>query len=263
MASVKSADGTTIDYQITGSGPTVVLICAGPTDRNANAELAGLLAGSCTVVNYDRRGRGASGDTPPYAVERELDDLRAVVEAAGGRVGLFGNSGGAFLAFRAVANGMACERIAVWEAPYVLPGSRPPVPADYADRQAALAEKGDTGAMAELFLVTAVGMPAEVVAGMRQDPSWVYLEAAAAPALAYDAQLAGDFAIDTRQQARISCPVLVMDGATTPWLTQAADAVAAASPAAVRQTLAGQPHNVQATALAPALARFFTGGEVR
>ena len=258
MTSVRSADGTTIDFEITGSGPTVVLICAGPTDRNSNAELAGLLAGSCTVVNYDRRGRGASGDTPPYAVEREIDDLRAVVEAAGGRVGLFGSSGGAFLAFRAVANGMACERIAVWEPPYVLPDTRPPVPADYADQQAELAEKGDTGAMAELFLVTAVGMPAEMVAGMRQDPSWAYLEAAAAPALVYDAQLAGDFAIDTQQQSHIRCPVLVVDGATTPWLTQAADAVAAATPTAVRQTLAGQHHNVQASVLAPALARFFT-----
>jgi pimeloyl-ACP methyl ester carboxylesterase len=258
MASVKSADGTTIDYEISGIGPTVVLICAGPTDRNSNAELAGLLAGSCTVVNYDRRGRGASGDTPPYTVGREIDDLRAVVEAAGGRVGLFGNSGGAFLAFRAVANGMACERIAVWEPPYILPDSRPPVPADYADQQAALAEKGDSGAMAELFLVTAVGMPAEMVAGMRQDPSWAYLKAAASPALAYDARLAGDFAIDKQQQSRIRCPVLVLDGATTPWLTEAADAVAAATPAAVRQTLAGQQHNVQAAALAPALARFFT-----
>lgn len=258
MATVKSADGTPIDYEVSGSGPTVVLICAGPTDRNSNAELAQLLTDSCTVVNYDRRGRGASGDTPPYSVEREVEDLWAVVETAGGPASLFGNSGGAFLAFRAVAGGMPCERIAVWEAPYVLPGSRPPVPDDYADQQAALAAKGDAGAMAELFLVTAVGMPAEVVAGMRQGPYWGYLEAAASPALVYDAQLAGDFSLDPQQQSRISCPVLVLDGATTPWISEAADALADATPAAKRQTLTGQPHNADAAALAPALARFFT-----
>lgn len=258
MATVKSADGTQIYYEATGSGPAVVLICAGPTDRNSNAELAGLLSESCTVINYDRRGRGDSGDTAPYSVDREIEDLHAVVEAAGGTVALFGNSGGAFLAFGAVAGGMPCDRIAVWEPPYILPGSRPPVPVDYADQQAALAEKDDRGAMAELFLVTAVGMPAEVVAGLRQGPYWGFLEMAASPALVYDAQLAGDFAIDKQQQSRVTCPVLVVDGATTPWLSQAADAVADSTPGAVRETLPGQQHNVEATALAPALARFYT-----
>jgi pimeloyl-ACP methyl ester carboxylesterase len=257
-ATVKSDDGTLIDYAVQGSGPAVVLICAGPTDRSANAELADLLAASCTVINYDRRGRGRSGDTAPYSVDREVEDLRAVVASAGDPVGLFGTSGGAFLAFRAAASGVPCASIAVWEPPYIVPGSRPLVPDDYADQQAALAEKGDTGAMAELFLVTAVGMPAEMVAGMRQAPFWGFMEAAASPALVYDAQLAGDFRLDPAQQAKVTCPVLVLDGGTTPWLSQAADAVAAATDAAERQTLAGQPHNVAAEALAPALVAFFT-----
>ena len=92
MATVKSDDGTLIDYDIQGSGPPVVLICAGPTDRSANAELADLLAASCTVINYDRRGRGRSGDTAPYGVDREIEDLQAVVDSAAGPVGLFGTS---------------------------------------------------------------------------------------------------------------------------------------------------------------------------
>lgn len=258
MATVKSDDGTLIDYDVQGSGPPVVLICAGPTDRSSNAELADLLAASCTVINYDRRGRGRSGDTAPYSVDREIEDLQAVVDSTAGPVALFGTSGGAFLAFRAAASGVPCASIAVWEPPYILPGSRPPVPDDYADRQAELAEKGDTGAMAELFLVTAVGMPAEMVAGMRQAPFWGFMEAAASPALVYDAQLAGDFRLDPAQQAKVTCPVLVLDGGTTPWLSQAAGAVAAATQAVERQTLAGQPHNVAAAALAPALVAFFT-----
>jgi alpha-beta hydrolase superfamily lysophospholipase len=258
MATVRSDDGTVIDYDVQGSGPPVVLICAGPTDRSANAELADLLAASCTVINYDRRGRGRSGDTAPYSVDREVEDLRTVVDSAAGPVGLFGTSGAAFLAFRAAASGVPCASIAVWEPPYIVPGSRPPVPDDYADRQAELAEKGDTGAMAELFLVTAVGMPAEVVAGMRQAPFWGFMEAAASPALVYDAQLAGDFRLDPAQQAKLTCPVLVLDGGTTPWLSQAAEAVADATQAAERQTLAGQPHNVAAAALAAALVAFFT-----
>jgi pimeloyl-ACP methyl ester carboxylesterase len=129
MARVTSADGGPVssDYGITGPGPTVVLIGAGPTDRDANAELAGLLAGWCTVVNYDRRG-AAPAATPSLHRRARDRGPSGVVEAAGGRVGLFGNSGGAFVAFGAAASGMACERIAVWEPPYVLPNRRPRCP---------------------------------------------------------------------------------------------------------------------------------------
>jgi alpha-beta hydrolase superfamily lysophospholipase len=257
MSTVLSIDGTGIEYDRSGEGPVVILIGAGPTDRSANAELASLLTQSCTVINYDRRGRGGSGDTAPYSVDKEVEDLRAVADAAGEPVSLFGTSGGTFLAFRAVAGGMAVERIAVWEPPYILPGSRPPVPADYAQQQTALAERGDTSAMAELFLRTAVGMPPEFVAGLKDGPYWEFLAAAASPALVYDAELAGDFAIDPDQQAKVSCPVLVLDGNSTPWLSEAAEAVVKVTPDAVRQTLDGQQHNVEASALAPALSAFF------
>ena len=258
MPTVTSADGTRIEHDRTGAGPTVIIIGAGPNDRNANAELAGLLATRCTVINYDRRGRGGSGDTQPYSPDREIEDLRAVADAAGAPVSLFGTSGGAFIAFRAVAAGMPVERIAVWEPPYPSSVSGPAVPPDYLQQQKALADRGHGGDMVELFLTAAVGLPAEVVAGMRQAPFWAVLEAAANPALVYDAEIAGDFAIPVDQLARLDCPVLVLDGGTTPWLTRCSDAVAEALPKADRKTLAGQQHNVEATALTPALADYFT-----
>jgi hypothetical protein len=258
MPQVISADGTRIEYDRTGAGPAVILICAGPTDRNTNAELAALLAESCTVLNYDRRGRGGSGDTKPYSPDREVEDLRAVAEAAAAPVRLFGTSGGAFLAFRAAAAGLPVEHIAAWEPPYSGSVSGPRAPSDYRDQLAVLAEQGRDGDMAALFLTAAVGFPAEVVAGMRQAPFWPALEANANPALLYDAELAGDFTIPTGMLAAVTCPVLVLDGGTTPWLSDAADAVGRALPRPVRQTLAGQPHNIEASALAPALAAFFT-----
>lgn len=260
MSIATSADGTRIDYETAGDGPTVILICAGPNDRNSNAELAGLLASTCRVVNYDRRGRGASGDTAPYSVEREVEDLRAVADAVRGEhgVNVFGTSGGAFLAFRAAADGMPVDSLAVWEPPYILPGTRPAVPADYADQQAKLAADDRRGEMVELFMTDAVGMPAEVVAGMKQAPFWEFVEQAASPALVYDAQLAGDFSLDPDQLANVACPVLVLQGGTTGWLTAAAEGVSGALPAAQSQTLTGQPHNVDAKVLAPALSDFFT-----
>lgn len=257
MTIVTSADGTRIEFDQTGAGPAVIVIGAGPTDRTANAELAGLLASRCTVINYDRRGRGGSGDTPPYSPDREIDDLRAVADAAGGPVSLFGNSGGAFIAFRAVAAGMAVERIAVWEPPYPSSVSGPVVPADYKQQLNALADQGRDGDMVELFLTAVVGMPPEVVAGMRRAPFWPFLEAAANPALVYDAELAGDFALPADQLAKVQCPVLVLDGGTTRWMTRSADAVATALPKADRNTLVGQQHNVEAAALAPVLADQF------
>ena len=109
MATVVSQDGTSIAFDRAGSGPAVILVNAGPTDRNVNAALAGLLATQFTVLNYDRRGRGDSGDTPPYAVDREYEDLDAVIAAAGGSAYAFGNSGGGILALDAAARGLRSQ----------------------------------------------------------------------------------------------------------------------------------------------------------
>jgi pimeloyl-ACP methyl ester carboxylesterase len=253
---VVSHDGTTIAFDRAGDGPAVVLINAGPTDRNVNAQLAGLLAARFTVLNYDRRGRGGSGDTAPYAVDREYEDLQAVIDAAGGSASVFGNSGGGILAIEAAARGLAVTKLAVWEPPYVLDGTRPPVPKDYQQRLSELLAAGRRGDMVELFLTTAVGLPAGFVAPIRQSPFFPSMEAVA-HALVYDAMIVGDFSLPTARVATIKVPTLVVDGGQTPWLRAAADAVAGALPDARRRTLEGQPHNVDAAALAPVLAEFF------
>src|SRR5215218_2186490 len=113
-----STDGTTIAFDQVGDGPPVILVCGGSTDRMANAPLANLLAEHFTVFNYDRRGRGDSGDTAPYAVEREVEDLDTVIAAAGGSAFVYGTSSGAALALEAAASGLAITKLAMWEPPF-------------------------------------------------------------------------------------------------------------------------------------------------
>jgi pimeloyl-ACP methyl ester carboxylesterase len=257
MDTVTSADGTTIAYDRAGDGPPVILINAGPTDRTVNAPLVGLIAPHFTVVNYDRRGRGDSGDTAPYAVDREYEDLAAIIGAAGGSASLFGNSGGGILALEAAARDLPITKLAVWEPPIAVDGSRPPVPPGYREQLASLLAAGRRGDMVELFLTQAVGMPAEAVAPIRQSPFWPSMEAVA-HALIYDAMIVEDFSLPTGRVAGVKVPTLVLDGGQTPRLSAAAQAVADAIPNARRHTVPGQPHNVDAAALAPALAAFFS-----
>jgi pimeloyl-ACP methyl ester carboxylesterase len=255
---VASQDGTTIAFDRAGDGPPLILVNAGPTDRNVNAALAGLLAAQFTVLNYDRRGRGDSGDTAPYAVDREYEDLDAVIDAGGGSACVFGNSGGGILALEAAARGLAITKLAVWEPPYVLDGTRPPAPKDYRQQLRGLLAAGRRGDMVELFMTQAVGLPAEFVAPLRASPFFPSMEAVA-HALVYDAMVVGDFSLPTGRLATVKAPTLVVDGGQTPWLTTAADAVASALPDAQRRSLQGQPHNVDAAAIAPVLADFFNG----
>ena len=258
MDTVASQDGTTIAFDRAGDGPPLILVNAGPTDRNVNAALAGLLAAQFTVLNYDRRGRGDSGDTAPYAVDREYEDLDAVIDAGGGPACVFGDSGGGILALEAAARGLAITKLAVWEPPYVLDGTRPPAPKDYQQQLRGLLAAGRRGDMVELFMTQAVGLPAEFVAPLRASPFFPSMEAVA-HALVYDAMVVGDFSLPTGRLATVKAPTLVVDGGQTPWLTTAADAVASALPDAQRRSLQGQPHNVDAAAIAPVLADFFNG----
>ena len=222
------------------------------------APLAALLASSFTVFNYDRRGHGESGDTPPYVVEREIEDLDAIITEAGGSAFVYGTSGCAILALEAAARGLAprMKKLALWEPPYIVDDSRPPVPPDYKDQLTRLLAAGRRGDMIELFMTKAVGLPAEFVAPMRQAPFWAAQEALA-HTLIYDATLTGDFSLPAEHIASVAVPTLVIDGGTTPWLSHAAEAVAQALPHAQRRTLHGQPHNVAPEALAPALVEFF------
>jgi pimeloyl-ACP methyl ester carboxylesterase len=222
------------------------------------AGLAQLLASDFTVYNIDRRGHGESGFTAPYAVEREVEDLDALITEAGGSAFIYGTSGLGILCLEAAARGLSpkMKKLAVWEPPYILEGSRPPVPQDYQKRLDQLLAEGRRGDMIELWMTQAVGMPSEFVAQLRQAPFWPAQEAFA-HTLVYDAILTGDFSLPTERLAHIAVETLVSDGGTTPWLSQAADAVAAAVPNARRSTIAGQPHNVADEAMAPVLREFF------
>ncbi len=258
MSNVLSKDGTTITYDQVGTGPAIIVVGGVLGDRSQQAPLAALLAEHFTVFNYDRRGHGESGDTPPYAVEREIEDLDAVIDAAGGAACVYGTSGLGMLSLEAAARGLGpkIKKLAVWEPPYFVDNSRPPLPHDYLEQLTSLLREGRRGDMVELWMTAAVGMPAEFVAPMRQMPFWPAQEALA-HTLIYDAIMTGDFSLPTERVASVTVPTLVIDGGETPWLSHAAQAVAAALPHAQRRTLKGQPHNVDPAAIAPMLAEFF------
>jgi pimeloyl-ACP methyl ester carboxylesterase len=259
MQTVTSKDGTTIAFDRLGQGPAVVLVSGGSVDRTSNAPLAALLAAHCTVFNYDRRGRGPSGDTPPYAVEREVEDIEAVIDAAGGSACVYGSSSGAALALEAARQlPTMVTKLALWEPPFILAG-RPHPPADTAKTFTELVAAGRRGDAVEFFMAQVVGLPAEFVAQARSQPWWPAQEALA-HTLAYDATIMGDYSLPTERVASVMTPTLVIDGgASFAWMGETAQAVADLLPNGQRRTLEGQQHNVAAEALAPVLAEFSAG----
>jgi pimeloyl-ACP methyl ester carboxylesterase len=258
MDTVTSRDGTVIAYDRLGDGAPVVLVCGGSTDRMANAGLASELASGFTVYNHDRRGRGDSGDTPPYAVEREVEDIAAVIEAAGGTAHLYGTSSGAGLAMEAAASGLPIRKLAMWEPPYSLPNHpRPPV--DTAKVFTDLVAAGRRDDAVEYFMAKVVGLPPEFVAGARQAPFWES-QVKIAHTLAYDATIMGDYGLPEARAKAVKVPTIVIDGAASfDFIHETADALAELIPDAQRRTLPGQTHNVDPAVLAPVLAEFFAG----
>ena len=258
MGTIVSKDGTTIAFDRLGGGPPVVLVCGGPTDRKyPNGQLAPLLASTFTVFNYDRRGRGDSGDKAPYAVEREFEDLDAMIGEAGGSAFVFGTSSGGALALLAAAHGLPITKLALWEPPYIVDDSRARPPADYKEQFVAMMASDRRGDVIEFFFTTIVGMPAELVGQMRQAPFWPAQEALA-HVLVYEADVMGDYSFPADRVRSVAVPTLVLDGGTSPWLSNSANAVATALSNAARRTLEGQTHDVSAEALAPALEEFFS-----
>ncbi|MGH2652843.1 MAG: alpha/beta fold hydrolase [Actinomycetota bacterium] len=258
MNQVTSNDGTTIAFDRPGEGPPVILVCGGSTDRMANAPLATLLAPQLTVFNYDRRGRGDSGDTSPYAVEREVEDIAAMIDAAGGSAPLYGTSSGGVLALEAAASGLPVTKLALWEPPFILDESRRP-PADTAKTFHELVAAGRRGDAVEYFMSKVVGLPPEFVAGARNAPFWSAQEALA-HTLEYDAIIMGDYSLPTERAAAVTVPTLVMDGgASFEGMAESAQALVDVLPHGQRRTLEGQEHNVDHNALAPVLVEFFTG----
>lgn len=256
MGKVTSKDGTSIAFDRSGDGPAVILVCGGSVDRTSNAPLAELLAEHFTVFNYDRRGRGDSGDTAPYAVEREVEDIDAVVEEAGGSSCLYGSSSGGALALVAAAGGLPITKLALWEPPFILDEKARP-PAHTAKTFTELVSAGRRGDAVEFFMAKVVGLPPESVAGARSAPFWAAHEALA-HTLAYDATIMGDYSVPTELAASVTVPTLVMaGGASLPFMRETAEALAKSLPRGQMRTLEGQTHDVAPEAMAPVLEEFF------
>jgi len=261
MQTVTSNDGTTIAFDRSGAGSAVILVGGALSERSAGIPLATRLAPHFTVYAYDRRGRGDSGDTQPYEVEREIDDIAALIQEAGGSAFVFGMSSGAALALEAANRGLAITKLALYEPPFIVDDARKPIPADYVTRLGELARSGRRGEAVEYFMANAVEVPADMVAQMRQSPMWPAMEALA-HTLAYDGAIMGDNMsgkpFSPGQWADVTIPTLVMDGGDSPvWMHNAAQAVAGILPNARRLTLEGQTHAVDPNLLASALMQFF------
>jgi pimeloyl-ACP methyl ester carboxylesterase len=256
VESVTSKDGTIIAFDRLGDGPPVILVSGGSVDRSSNSGLAEQLADRFTVFNYDRRGRGPSGDTQPYAVEREIEDIDAVIGAAGGSAGLYGSSSGAALALLATAAGSPVSKLALWEPPWILDETRRP-PANTAKTYRELVAQDRRGDAVEYFMSKVVGMPDEFVASARTQPWWPWQEALA-HTLAYDAEVMADYSLPVDAIKRVMMPTLVLVGAASfDFFGPTAKAIADELPTAEVKTLEGQEHNVDPAVLGPVLAEFF------
>lgn len=258
MDNVTSKDGTIITYDRLGEGPAVILVSGGSVDRFSNASLAELLAKQFTVYNYDRRGRNESGDTPPYAVAREIEDIAAVTDAAGGSAYLYGSSSGAALAMEAARQlPDSITKLALWEPPYI-PDGFPRPPANTAQIFSDLVAEGKREDAAEFFMAKVVGLPSEFVAQARTSPWWP-AQVALAHTLAYDATIMGDYTLPVERVAQVKIPTLVLYGsASMPFMPVAAQAIVDHLPNGQLRELEGQRHDVDAAALAPVMTEFFS-----
>lgn len=259
MEKVRSKDGTPIAFDRLGEGAPVVLVSGASTARAIHTQLAELLAADFMVLNYDRRGRGDSGDTPPYAIQREVEDLHAVIAEAGESAAVFGNSSGGVLALRAAAAGLPITRLALWEPPFMTDPDAPRRQQAYTAQLTELLAAGRRGDAMALFMKT-VGLPEEMIAGMRHSPMWPGMEALA-HTLVYDATVMGDSTVPVGLVSSVGAPTLVLHGSETgAWAASSAQALTATLPAPQHHTLKGQGHNVAWDVLAPELRAFFFTG---
>jgi pimeloyl-ACP methyl ester carboxylesterase len=262
--SVTSRDGTRIAFERVGSGPAVILVSGATADRRWNGPLAQALASEFTVLNYDRRGRGGSGDTLPYALERELEDIDALITHAGGSANLYGISSGGALALEAAAAGLAIDRLAVYEVPYGVDDDQPRRQAEYVADLERAAREGP-GARMEVFL-RLMGADDAAVAATRNSDEWPGL-VAVEHTLAYDAACMGTGQPPVDRLARITVPTLVLTGApegehevgSSEFFDAAAGAIVASIPSAEHRRLPNQTHMVDPQVLAPALMAFYRG----
>src|SRR5947209_9392732 len=260
MKTIDSRDGTAIAYRKQGSGPSLILVdgAFGSTAMGPNVALAPLLADSFTVYTYDRRGRGGSGapmDRPHEAIDREVEDIEALIGVAGGSVGLYGISSGAALALEAAARLTGVSKLALYEAPFIVDDSRAPLPPAYLAQLTELLAADRRSEAVQLFMKSGVGLAAPIVALMRLMPAWRKLKAVA-HTLPYDAVVTADFQhggpLPVARWEAVAQPTLVACGAKSPaWMRNGMAALAKALPNATHRTLPGQTHLVKPKALAP------------
>ncbi len=264
VKTAKSKDGTSIAFEQSGNGPVLILVAGALSDRSSGARLGALLAPDFTVINYDRRGRGDSSDTQPYAVQREVEDIEALLDNAGGSAFVFGSSSGAALALEAAARlPRKVKKAVLFEPPFIVDDSRPPVPERFWKHVAELVASGRRGDAVECFMVDGVGVPAEFVAQMKEAPMWPAMEKLA-HTVAYDGAVMGDTQagkpLPNKRWESATMPVLVMDGGNSDaWLRNATAALTKVLPDAEHRTLEGQDHSAAFTApqvLAPVLVEF-------
>src|SRR5260370_2641575 len=256
MRKVISKDGTPIAFDQSGEGPPIILVVGAFNTSSTGAPLAAQLSKHFTVFNYDRRGRGASGDTVPYAIEREIEDIDALITEAGGSASVFGYSSGAILALMA-ARGLTITKLALYDPPFMVDAESSRRFKDLVGQLAELIALDHRGEAVELFQTKALGMPAEVVTQLRQAPFWPALEDIA-HTVVYESTLLGDMPALAERMASIPVSTLVISGGEIQArMLQAAQAVADALPTASYRSLSGQTHDIVPAVLAPVLEEFF------
>lgn len=262
MLKVTSVDGTVITYERYGDhgGDPLIVVGGATCDRAKTRPLAEGLGAHLPVVNYDRRGRGDSGDTSPYAVEREVEDIAALVDDLSDDVVLYGHSSGATLVLHAAAAGVPVRAIVLHEPPFSADTDEDRQEArDYAETLTALLSANRRDDAVALFFQT-TGVPAEAVAEMRHEPWWADV-VALAPTLAYDSAVMGDLSrggsLPVEVATRVAVPALVLSGGDSPdWMIEAGRAAAAALPHGTHRVLPGEGHVPSPQTLAPVLTEF-------
>ena len=261
MTSTLSRDGTRIAYDKIGSGPALIIVAGAFQGRMAMSPFAEPLSKRFTVYNYDRRGRGESGDTQPYAITREIEDLDAVIQEAGGSAFVFGGSSGGVLTLDAATHSLHIAKLAVYEPPFVVDDSREPVARDMVDQLKTMIAAGRRGDAAETFMTKGSLMPVEMVVGMRTQPFWSEVESVA-HTLVYDAMIMNGTMRGTPlpvdRWSPVSIPTLVIYGGDGPaWSRRAAESLIALLSHAEGKALEGQFHTLTPKALTPVLEKFF------
>lgn len=258
LLKTKSADGTEIAYETDGAGPPLVVVGGALNGRGSAAVLVPQLVDRFTVVRYDRRGRGDSGDTPPYVPEREVEDLEAVIAAVGAPVYAFGHSSGAALVLFAARRSPPIKRMALYEPPFFVDDTREPMPSDWLERLRA----ASPAEAVELFLTQAVGVPAPMLEQMKGGPMWPQL-VAVGHTVVYDNTLMWPYEqgkpLPREWADEVGpTPTLVIDGGHSPeWMRNAAAATADLLPGARRLTLEDCDHGAPPEVIGPVLTDFF------